>query len=693
MKPNEEYQFVEAQAPFKGLATALAPTRLNPAYSPALMNVVVRDGDALSRAGYAKIGQTLDSSIMAFASFGPLAAVPSLVVFTKTRQYYFDSTTQLFVDITAVKGVSATGTLTSTTTFTLAEDWEEHLKSGDEIRLHASTNINNNKLITVSMDSVHTSSTLVTTTSALVDSGSTTVEFAPHAWNIQNIDNTGTDHFEVLGNHTAYFAAGTVFIVSGATDSSNDGEYTVVSVADNSNNTDITVAALGGDNQPGAAGTIVAISPLTTTGEKFIDRVEYTDINRRRLLMTNGSNRPIEWSGTLSERFDQFRPNYEGFTTCRTVSLLNDHLFLGAITLAASGEADQEVAWSDTGRFNEFTLGNSGVQILAQFESAIKAMQVLGDRLVIYSDDQIVNAAFIGAPLIFAFETIIPEGTRLISPKSVISINLGHVYAAQENIYIFDGSRGLRVLGNLIRNDYKSVKNNDHLFKACSLNDFAKRTIYLALPDITDALPDGTGVGSIIYTLEYDVFNLSEMVWGKEKYDDDVRAMGFYYNTVVVKWPDTASEANAYPSGVTWEDDTATWANEGEQLDFPIRCFGNEAGEVFIITEGIGNDNGADFTSTYETVDFTIPNSFQSTLGRWAEIEYEARGSTVDVSVSTGLGQGFTMVTEGQTLTGDYAYYSSKMDVSGRTLRVRFQTRGHFGLRWVRLWVREGGPR
>ena len=678
MRPNTAYLPVESTSPLRGLATALASTRLNPAFSPDLLNGMVRDGELRSRAGYIKIGQTLEGIILGFTQFGPLGGSTVLVVFTDKRQYRYDPLSDRFLDLTRRDDTFSEDIDTAdsaTKTFTInGVNLTAHFTAGDQFTVVGSTS--NDRDYTVVSSSVPGGNTEIIVSETITDDiPDGAIEFN-HNHPVTGVS-TGSDTFTIAGDHTGEFAADDNLKIVGST--GNDGSYTVSSSSFAAGDTTIIVNETIPDSTPD--GDVIVVRELITSATGFIDFAEVTDINGRRLIMTNGTNPPLVWDGTVLEDFRQWRPDFANFTTMRTIAVFTEHLFLGAITLSTSGEEPQTVAWSAAGDFDDHSSGTSGVQILHELETPIKAMRTLGDRLVIYSDNQIINGAFVGLPAVFAFETIIPEGTRLISPKSVIPINVGHIYGSEENFYLFDGTRGLRVIGDTIRNDYKIIKDQENLHRTASLNDFAKKTIYLAIPDISG--------GSMVYTIEYNIFDLSKMVWGKEKYVDDVRAFGFLTNTIVLTWEDAIFEVPNNP----WENETVEWTAEGEQVDFPVRVFGNTAGEVFLVSEGAAQDDGDAFTMHYDTIDFTVPQIFQSVFGRWGEIEFEAKGENVDILVSKDLGASFETIEADKVINGSYKTYIVPIDVSARTLRVRFQTTKLFRLRWVRLWVRDGGAR
>lgn len=603
MNPKGDYLPVESNAPLRGLNTTLPSTRLDPSFSPTLLNVVVRDGIAKRRAGYQQIGQRLVGRVLAITQFGELGEDANTVVLTSHRQYAFKESTNAFVDLTPGQ-------------------------------------VNHTILaVTVGPPS----------------------------------------SFQVTGNQTVLFPVGRLIPVVGG---ANEGVYTVVSssYSGGPNRTTVVVS----ETAPSAvvAGVITTASDLTTGERDLIDFVAITDINSHRFIMTNGVNAPRVWNGDLTSPFTTWAPNFTNFVTCRSLCVFAEHLFLGSVVTVT--EEPQLIAWSAAGDFDEFETGDSGAQLLYQLITPIKGMKVLGDRLAIYSTDAISTAVFVGLPAIFAFEIVIPEGTRLISPHVIVSINVGHIFVSEENWYLFDGSRGLRILGDPIYSDYKIFKDQSLLHRCCALNDYSKRTLYFSIPDSVFG-------GANVYTCVYDVFNIANVSWGKEKYRNAPTAWGFHTrHTGEVTWEDSAALGES--ANQPWSEEIGAWAEEAEQLEFPIRCFGDPDGNVFLCTEGILSDDGTIERQAYHTMDFTVPEAFHSLLGRWLEIEFEALGGSVGVYTSVDHGRTLVLVEE-VTLSDDYTAYRMNIDLVSRNLRIRFDSEdSYYNLRWVRVWVRSAGP-
>lgn len=673
MRQGSGYIPIETNAPFRGLASALPSTRLDPAFSPSLINTTIREGVVRRRFGYTKIGQTLQGVVLGFEEFAAIGETPVLVVFTSKRQYYYDVPNDNFVDISKrdVSTFAIDAVDTGTKVFEVVGDQTSTFTTGRRFGVIGSTG--NDGYYTVASSTFAGPNTEITVDETIPDDTADGDIQIDTRYPIVGATTT-PESFSVAGDHTSIFTADKIFSVNGSTD--NDGSWTVVSSVFSSPNTIIAVAETVDPSV--ADGYITTIKELSTGESGSIDFDIMTDLDGRRLLMTDGIDRPRVWNGDTDTNFEDWLPLYPNFVTCKAIRVHVSHLLLGNVT--TSIEEPQLIVWSDTGVFDDFVNGNSGAQVLHEFVHEIERMEKLGDRLVIYTDDAIANAIFVGLPAIFAFEVVIPEGTRLVSPRAVIPINVGQVYASEENFYLFDGTRGMRVVGDTVREDYKTRKDHARLHEVCTLNDYSKKTIFIAVPDLEGK--------SLVYTVEYDIFDLSRMIWSREKYNDVVRAFGFLTNISEVTWEDTPQE----PVNSPWEDEIGPWGTEGEQVNFPVRVFGSDAGEVFRIAETTIDDNGVTVEMIYDTVDFTIPGSFHSSFGRWGEIEVEATGDEVEVYYSSDLGGSYTLA-QTLTLNGSFRIYQVPIDVSSRTLRVRLRSIKDVSFRWIRVWVREGAPR
>ena len=126
---------------------------------------------------------------------------------------------------------------------------------------------------------------------------------------------------------------------------------------------------------------------------------------------------------------------------------------------------------------------------------------------------------------------------------------------------------------------------------------------------------------------------------------------------------------------------------------FPVRVFGSTNGRVYLADDTIVNDTTAAVQSYWDTIDFEVPQELQSVLGRWIEVELDAKGWEVDVYYSIDEGQSYVYVSS-LALSSVWNKYRVPIDVSSKTLRIRLLNQclnSTFYLRWLRVWVRPGG--
>jgi hypothetical protein len=626
--------------------------------------------------------------VLGLTEFSAIGGTDVLVALTGKGQFYYDVSNNVWVDIsqeeTASYAIDAVVVATKRFQHTAA-DLSAQLPAGTKFSVVGSTG--NDRTYTVNSIVAAGPPFIIDVTEAIdvadADGNIVVVKRYP----ITTSDATD-NHFTVLGISLG-IAAGDIIFAKDTSGNGDDGTWFVESILEvTGTHTEITVT--GDITSDVVSGYLTRRKDFTYTEGTLIDSHPVTGtVQGKRLIVLNGVDNPVQWFGGTStppNHFVRWAPRLESFVTAGSIGVFKEFLFIGNVETSSSDP--QFIAWSDTGDFDDFINGNAGGQLLYDLTSGIEGMEMLGDRLVIYSDDAIVNAVFVGLPYVFGFETVIPVGTRLTSSRSVTSINVGHIYAAQENFYIFDGTRGLRTISDIIQSDYRGSKDNDNLHKVATLNDPAKRTIYAAIPDL-----DG---GAIVYTLEYNAFDLAQRAWSKIKYADAPRSFGFYTNPgSLPTWADEDWESDlAATYGDTylnWEYEFGSWHNEGEQPDFPVRVFGDAFGCVYIDSESVLDDNGASQDGHYETIDFTVPESFLSQYGRWGEIEFEARGDSVDVLTSKDYGGSPDLV---ETISlGPMSVQRIPIDIHSRTLRVRFEFTGDFELRWVKLWVKPAASR
>lgn len=673
MRPDSGYVPVESRHPLRGLNVSDPPTQMDPAFSPSLLNMLIRDGEAFKRAGYFEfVSQALNGIVLAIIDFQKLDDTRDLVVITTTRQYLYNTGTNVWDDITAMEGVySIAEADDSDDWFKVYGDVTGLFIVGSEFIVTESTDNDATYVVDAVVYDSTTGLTRLEVSGALSSDTADGLITGPR-YVVTTVDEPG-NWVEVTGDITGLISVGSTRIVIEES-TGNDGVYTVSAKSFGGGVTRLTLTEDFSDTTND--GVVKIITESTTIAGDYIDWVIGTDTNHHRLYVTNGRDRIIVFDGTMS-RFQTWHPKFKDFTTCRTIEVYFGLLVLGNVTTTSA--EPKSIAWSDTASFDDFISGDSGTLLIPAIQGLIQRFEILGDRLIIYADDTIASLTYVGGAVLIAAEIIL-QNVRLVSARGVVSFGSAHMYVSQENIYFFDGTRSIRGVGDTIRKQLKqdlSLNNRHRLF---AFNDVAKRIIFIVVPiSATD---------SVHYSLDYDIFDLRAFKWTKGEFSDTPECMGWFSRrSGGLGWDD--------PPDIFWDQDNGRWYDESETADYPVRAMGSGSRVYLMDDTVLIDDDAPEFLAFYETRDFVVPQGIDiSELGRWGEIQADLSGSKISVYYSTSEGDAWTLVVEDQPLDpGGFREYRFPVDASARTLRVRFESDKFFALRWIRVWVRSGGPR
>mgnify|MGYP001809724275 CR=1 FL=1 len=395
-----------------------------------------------------------------------------------------------------------------------------------------------------------------------------------------------------------------------------------------------------------------------------------TDASGRYLYATNGKNKPRRWDGAAAT-FEDMPCNLSGFVTCKSIAVYADSLVIGNITSA--GAEPQTVAWSDTAAFGNFTSGASGSALLPDARGAILRLEPLGDRLVIYAEDSIGVATYIGPPVYFAFETLVTD-TRLLSGQAVCNAGLVHFYAGRENVYAFDGTRVIRPVGDPIRPLYRDALALDQAARTFAFHDANDNRAWFVIPTSATA--------SRVFVYEYDRSNPWAGRWAVHDYAEYPSSMGYFQRSGSATWDSLTG---------SWAAWAGTWGSLSTRAGFPVLAMGVR-GFVRWFEDSASSDGGTSVTATWESIDYTPPPDWPGCLGRWLLAEIEARGSAFSVSHSTDRGRTWSEETT-YTLGNDPQVVRYHIDQTAETCRLKIRAGGSdtFEVRTLRVGVRYGG--
>lgn len=483
---------------------------------------------------------------------------------------------------------------------------------------------------------------------------------------------TGSNYFEIDGDHTAEFAVGVKFFVRGST--GNDGTYEVTAVAISSGDTRITVASV---TDATVDGVIESDEPFTGDTSNVVDYVIGTETSGRYVIMTNGLDGVYWWNGSWpSFRRMPINDTLSGFSYCTSLAIFNSRLVIGNIADSTSNPLT--ISWSAVADFDDFSLAaGGGSLLLADAQGEIERMLPLADRLVIYATKTIGSLIPAGSDIGFGYETLARD-LNLLSPRSVINLGPFHMYQTQENIYLFDGTPQVRPLGDKVKSDISQNLSIEYAYKAHAFYDTPNELAFWFVP---------TGDSTYkTYVMELNTFDPeSSIKWAPYNFSDEITAIGFIKRNDSIKWNTTL------PGISTWQDGVGPWNSPSSKKNFPIRILGG-AGVVYVFDDTVGDDAGTDIVSYYRGPQFTVPGYYKTYFGRWLKVFLELRGSG-SVVVSTSSDEGISYdVQETVVLSSLWARYEVNIDVTSRTLGLELEAEGgYFELKWYRLYVVSGG--
>jgi hypothetical protein len=398
------------------------------------------------------------------------------------------------------------------------------------------------------------------------------------------------------------------------------------------------------------------------------------DENGKYLFITNGTDLPLYWDGSTAtfEVFD----GIASLTKAKSFAVFFGRLVLANVTTTIADPLS--IVWSVPGDFFDFAGEGSGTGLIADMKGELQWLEVVGDRLYIFSNDSIGCVTYVGGDVLFSFETIIHD-TRLVGSRTIVNIGAFVMFMSQETFYLFDGTRVLRSIGDRISRGLRDELDRSNATKCFGFHDFVRHQVLWNV-----ALSDST---SCVYVLEYDTYDLGNLRWVRHEFVDRPTCFGLYTREDTLLWNSASIDQ------LTWDEAGFVWNQGSLAKDFPIRTIGIDS-YVFICDDTKLLDDDAEFDSTWESIDFVVLQELQSTTARWLEVEVELRGTEIDLETS--VDKGMSWVSQGATsLTSEWEVVRIPIDVVGRTLRVRVRCDGSevFEMRSLRVWFRLGGVR
>lgn len=438
----------------------------------------------------------------------------------------------------------------------------------------------------------------------------------------------------------------------------------------------------------GASDAFVNITKQTTgvdvdwTGDET-DVISYAIVfgtAGKWIIFTNGKDPPRYWDGSMSKTAlwsSASGFNLPDFVTCKTISTFYDHIVIGNVTTSSAQK--QSVYWTTALSLTDFLTGSSGQQIITDSSGEIVRLEKLGDRLLAYCTNSISMISYVGGEIIYSFEELVKE-TQLLSARAIVNLGPFHLYASLENIYVMDGSRQRTPIGDDIQTVYREELFISKRHLSFVYNDAARSKVYWLIPNSANT--------TLVYEQEYDIFSIRESKWTIHEFADRPTSMAAFSREATILWNSPSI------SSLTWQNADFTWRQASVRTGFPTRVFGSGT-KVYFKDDTLTSDGGKAISAYWDSKDFTLPQVYQSLLGRWIEIELDTQGYEVEVYISVDGGLTFSLMKH-LDLNPHWVREKVFIDTVSPRLRVRLVNNcvnSNFSLRWIRVWFRPAGAR
>lgn len=430
---------------------------------------------------------------------------------------------------------------------------------------------------------------------------------------------------------------------------------------------------------------IRALKLLTGDADSHIETVDTFDGDDKKLVLVNGSDLPLVWDTSQFGFLDLLVPavDFADLTTVRHLAWFYSRIVFGNYVTTA--EFPQSIAWTAAGTIIDFdTVPGAGQSNLANLSGDIYRLVPLGNRLIVYSRYSIAMLSYVGGNYTFGFDLRV-GAIRMASSASIVDLGPYHVFQAEDNFYLYDGSSAVVPIGDSIAKEYRSIVNSAKIGRSFAFDDRTNQRLYFCIPTTTD-YPD------TVYLLHYELTDMSRSRWSKLTFNDAISAMGQWSRMNVLTWNALKTRGDTW---VSMKEAGTTWGGSASSEDFPTLVFGDTIGNTYEQDDSVVDDTNVAVSSEWSSRDFVVPQEYLSRYGRWQEVEFEAKGSSVKLEYSTDEGSTWTTVGT-QTLSTGWTSYILYLDVYSEKLRIRLSNSTlskSFHLRWLRAWFVLGGSR
>ena len=371
--------------------------------------------------------------------------------------------------------------------------------------------------------------------------------------------------------------------------------------------------------------------------------IEYWDMSTTNPMkvMAGGTTLATKKIGKLGERVVLFHVIDTGTVFSQRVQWT----VVGGLAVPTPLATD----WSNPGSGNADLESTMGTDPILTAEKIGSYYAIYGERTIVLMD----YTGRVSNP--FAFYTRVTN-KGLAAERAIANLGNYHIYLGWDDVYLYRGGKDVERIGERIKVELFSIISPSTINRCFMSFDEFNNEIRLYYPTTADTTPT-----------KYFAYNIDNKSWSR-----GVRSytgFGYYTKLTSDTWDSIGDDANAtwneQPTPIRWDDVTL------EALS-SIKLFGTVDGTVQQDDETTNNLIGVAIDGVWETKDFVVGKRYRETLTNWMELNFEARGNTVDVAHSTDQGVTYSAFRT-ISITAVWKRYGYDFNANSELIRFKFR--------------------
>jgi hypothetical protein len=298
----------------------------------------------------------------------------------------------------------------------------------------------------------------------------------------------------------------------------------------------------------------------------------------------------------------------------------------------------------------------------------------LGDAFLIYKEDSVYIANYIGPPFIFGFK-VLSKDVGLLTKNALQEYPGGHIFLSKYDVHITNGQQVTSLLTDKLQGELFNNLSGENYHKSFIASDVVNSEMLICWPSADSTWCDksivwnwNTGALSL-----RDIPQLSHITDGVAEMEDTTDAWG------EAEPPFTAPHTEPWGIPTTWDNTVRTWGGRAFESVLPELVFAS-VGDAKIYRSGVTHQqNGADMFTTVERtgIDLGDPGSVKRVNAVWPRISTDGDNS-VNVYVSSQMSPDAPVKWEGPFPFNPDEQSKVSCRVTGKYFGFKVESTGNF---------------